>query len=173
MGYEKWWKTLENLMSEFRKSKIAIPTDVMTSLKSAKTMIEIYSADPSCLESLPAIENHLLNVESNLMNMAKEKLGQPSAERWMEKLEEARKEEATKIETKISRFIPRLPREEHWVRVLPSDDVLKEDVERFVDELGLSYKIQKDGYILVHGSEEKIKDFVKRMAEKCRGARKT
>jgi hypothetical protein len=172
MGYEQWWKTLENMVAELRKNHVTIPADVMASLKSAKTMIEIYSADLSYSESLPTIENYLLNVESNLMNMAKEKFGQSFAESWMEKLEEARREEVSETET-VSRFIPGLPRDEHWIRILPSDDVLKEDVERLADELRLSYKMQKDGYILVHGSEEKVKDFVKEMAAKCRGTRKT
>lgn len=170
MGYEKWWKTLETLIAELRKKHVTIPTEIMTSLRSAKTMINIYYADPSHLESIPAIENYLVNVESSLVNMAKEKFGQAFMERWIRKLEDARKEE-TKAEPKTSRFIPGLPRGEHWIRVLPSEELLKENVEKLASELRLSYRMQKDGYILVYGSTEKVKDFVKKMAEKCRGTR--
>jgi len=50
--------------------------------------------------------------------------------------------------------------------------VLGEDVEKLADELGLSCKIQKDGYMLVYGGKEKVKIFVKKMADKCRETRK-
>ncbi len=172
MGYEQWWKTLETLIAELRKKQLAIPEEIMTSLRSAKTMINIYHADPSYLETIPDIENYLLNVESTLINMAREEFGQAYAERWMERLEKARREEEPKTEAAPSRFIPRLPKEEHWIRVLPSDTVLKQDVELLADELGLSCKTQEGGYILIYGSKEKVRDFVKMMAEKCRGTRK-
>ncbi|MDH5448196.1 MAG: DUF2096 domain-containing protein [Candidatus Bathyarchaeota archaeon] len=172
MDYEQWWKTLETLIAEFRKKQLTIPTEVMTSLRSAKTMINVYNADQSYLESIPTIENYLINVESNLINMAKEKFGQAFMERWIKKLEDARKEVKPKAESTTSRFILGLPKGEHWIRVLPSDDVLKENVEKLAGELGLSCKMQKDGYMLVYGSKEKVKGFVKKMAEKCRGTRK-
>jgi hypothetical protein len=172
MGYEQWWKTLENLIAEFRKKQVTIPPEVMTSLRSAKTMINIYNADPSHVESIPMIENYLLDVESRLMNMAKEKFGQDFMESWAKKLEKARKEEKQEAKSTTSRFIPGVPKSEHWIRVLPSEDVLKEDVKKLAEELGISWKIQKDGYILVYGSKEKVKEFVKKMAEKCRGPRK-
>jgi len=169
MGYEKWWKTLETLIAEFRKKQIPIPNDVMTSLRSAKTMISVYKADLSYAESIPAIENYLLNVESSIMNMAKEEFGQTFVERWLKELEKARKEKEPADEATTSRFIPGLPKGEHWVRVLLSEDILKGNIEKLAAELGLSCKMQKDGYMLVYGSKEKVKDFVKKMAEKCRG----
>jgi hypothetical protein len=172
MGYEQWWKTLETLIAEFRKRQIAIPPEVMTSLRSAKTMIKVYNADPSRRESIPDIENYLLNVESNLINIAREKLGQTFMEQWLEKLEKARKEKNKEAKASTSRFIPRLPRDGHWIRVLPSEGILRENVEELAGELGLSCKMQEDGYLLVYGSKEKLRDFVKKMAEKCRGTRK-
>ena len=172
MGYEQLWKTLENLMAELRKKNLTIPTEVMTNLRSAKTMINVYNADPSCLESIPTIENYLINVESNLINIAKEKYSPAFMERWIKKLEKARKEEL-KAGTTTLRFIPGLPKGEHWIRVLPSDGILRENVEKLASELGLSCKMQKDEYMLVYGGKEKVKDFVKKMAEKCRRPRKT
>lgn len=173
MGYEQWWKTLEILITEFRKKQVPIPKEVMASLRSARTMINVYSADPSYLESIPTIENYLLNIESNLISITKEKFGQAFMERWIKKLEKARKKEEPKVETATSRFIPGLPKGEHWIRVLPSDEILEENVAKLADELELSYKMQNDGYILVYGDKKKIKDFVKKMAEKCRKTRKT
>ncbi len=118
------------------------------------------------------IENYLLNVESNLINASKEKFGQKFMEHWIKKLEKARKEEEPEAETTTPRFIPNLPKGEHWIRVLPSDDILRKDVEKLAEEIGLSCRIQKDGYILIYGSENKVKDFVKKMAEKSKRLRK-
>ena len=171
MGYKQWWKTLETLIAEFRKKQVTIPLEIMTSLRSAKTMINVYNADPSYLEPSPTIENYLIDVESNLINMAKEKFGQSCIRHWLKKLEDARKEAEPKAQSTTSRFISGLPKGEHWIRVLPSDNILKEDVEKLAGELGLSCKMQKDGYMLVYGTKEKVKVFVKKMADKCRGPR--
>jgi hypothetical protein len=87
-------------------------------------------------------------------------------------LENARKK-APQAESKATRFVPGLPKEAHWIRILPSEDLLADDVKKLAEGLGLSVKTQKDNYILVYGSKEKVKDFVKKMAEKCRGTRKS
>lgn len=167
MGYEHWWKTLENLVAEFRKEKVAVPAEVMANLRSAKTMINVYGADTSYSESPPIIETYLLNTESTLMNLAREKFGQDFMEYWLKSLETAREAEEPPHDVG-TRFVAGVPRDQHWIRVLPSDAVLKEDVETLAGELELSHEMQKDGYILVYGSKEKVKDFVKKMAEKCR-----
>jgi hypothetical protein len=172
LGYDEWWKTLESLIAEFRKRNVAIPDEAMTSLKSAKTLINVYKADSSRVESIPDIENCLLDVESTLINMVKERLGQDAMERWMEKLEKARKERP-KVEAAAARFIPGLPKDKHWIRVLLSDDILKEDVEKIADALGLSRRVQDDGFLLVYGDKEKVRSFIKKMAEKCRPTRKS
>ncbi len=172
MGYEEWWKTLENLIAEFRKSHVPISDDVMTSLKSAKTLINVYKADLSRSESTPEIESYLLNVESTLINMMKEKYGRDVMERWIERLQKAREEEP-KAELFKTRFVVGLPKDEHWIRVLPSDEILKEDVERLASELQLSCRVQDDGFLLVYGGKENVKRFIKKMAEKCRPTRES
>ena len=162
---------MEGLVAELKKRKIGIPPETMTELRSARTLVEVYRADPSHSESIMAIEGSLLNLESTLMNIGKEKFGEAFAETWLEKLEEARKQKAESKST-AQRFVVGYPKGEHWIRVLPSDEILKEDVERLAEKVGLSSKMQEDGYVLVYGSEERIKDFVKMMAEKCHETRK-
>jgi hypothetical protein len=174
MGYQQWWETLESLIAEFRKRQVPVSADIMTSLRSAKTMISVYRVDTAHSESIPMIEGYLLDVESTLINTAKEEFGPAYAEEWLWKLDKARREgEDAEAETAPSRFIPGVPRGRHWIRVLTSDDLLKEDVERLADGLKLSHEAQKDGYVLVHGDEGKVKEFVKKMAEKCRRTQKT
>ena len=145
----------------------------MNDLRSAKTMIQILKADPTHIENIPRVETYLGNVESHLIFAAQEKFGSEFVERWMKKLEEARR--AVKVEGKVEappRFVPGLPRDKRWVRVQISKDTSQKDIKRIAKENKLSCKMQKNGYMLVYGNRESIKTFVKKMAEKFRGARK-
>ena len=171
MSYEENWKVLADLLTELRKKGEKIPPDVMNDLRSAKTMIQILKANQTHLEGIPRIETYLRNVESFAVLVAQEKLGTEFVERWLRKLEKAKKTEIE--EEKVTpRFVPGLPRDKNWVRVQISEGTLREDVESLVKENKLSCKMQKNGYMLVYGNGESIKSFVKKMAEKFRGTRK-
>lgn len=172
MGYEQWWQTLENLITDLRKRKTPIPATIMSSLRSAKTMINVYKADTKNVDPVLAIENYLLDVESNLINLSEEKFGSSFIDIWLKKLDAARMEKEPETDKPASQFIAGIPRSEHWIRILPSDDLVQEDVERLADELGLQHNLQ-DGYVLIHGEEPKVKEFVKKLAEKCRRTQKS
>jgi hypothetical protein len=172
MGYEQWWKTLESLISEFRRKQIEVPEDVISSLKSAKTMITVYQVDPSCSNLILDIEKQLIAVESTLVTIMRKNLGKTYSENFSRKLEKARIETGHKPATK-QRIFSRLPKDEHWIRILTSNDILGKDVQKIAEELGLSAELQEDSYILIHGEKSKIKEFVKRMAEECRKKRRT
>jgi capsular polysaccharide biosynthesis protein len=45
-------------------------------------------------------------------------------------------------------------------------------MERLANENKLSCKMQRNGYMLVYGTDKSIKSFVKKMAEELRGTRK-
>ena len=172
MSYEENWKVLADLLTELRKKGEKIPTDVMNDLRSAKTMIQILKADPTHIENIPRIETYLRNVESYAILMAQEKLGTGFVERWLRKLEKARKTKIEEKEEVTPRFVPGLPRDKNWVRIQISKDTPREDVESLVKENKLSCKMQRNGYMIVYGNGESIKSFVKKMAEKFRGTRK-
>jgi len=172
MGYEEKWNVLADLLTELRRKGEKIPTDIMNDLRSAKTMIQILKADPTHIENIPRVETYMGSVESYLIFAAQERFGSEFVERWMRKLEEARR---VKVQGKAgapSRFVPGVPRGKRWVRVQISEDTSQEDIERIAKENKLSSKMQKNGYMLVYGNSESIKTFVKKMAEKFRGARK-
>lgn len=171
MGYEEAWKVLADLVTELRRKGETIPPNVMNDLRSAKTMIQILKADPTHVENLPRIEMYMENVESHLVFTVQEKFGSDYAEQWMKKLEKARRtrEEEEKAAT---RFVPGLPRGKHWVRVQISQDMPENDIKRLAKENRLSTKMQKNGYMLVYGDVEKVKLFVKKMAEELRVERK-
>jgi len=173
MDYEEVWKTLADLITEFRKRDETIPPDIMEDLRAAKTMIQVFKADPSHVENVPSIETYLGNVESYLILTGQKRLGSEFVEKWMQRLREARekvpKEGATKA---VSRFVPGLPRGKRWLRVKISKETPKREIERLAEESGLSCKTQRDGYVLVYGGGEELKSFVKRMSDKLRISKK-
>lgn len=163
MGYYSAWQVLENMISDFRKRGINVPEEVMTNLKSAKTMIKILKADPSRGETLQKIEEYLGNVESYLISEGQKAFGDEYVKAWLKRLEEANRKVDEETET---RFVAGLPREEKWVRVKPSAELNLEKLKKSAEELNLSYNIQNDGYLLVYGTDECIKEFVKKIAAK-------
>ncbi len=171
MHYEEVWKVLTDLLTELRKTGETIPAHVMNDLRSAKTMIQILKADSTHTENIPRIEIYLENVEFHLISAAQEKLGSEFVERWMKRLEEARKE-IYEIEEAAPRFVPGIPKRKHWVRVQISEETPQKEIEMLAKENRLSLKRQDDGYVLVYGGDKNIKSFVKKLAEKFRSARK-
>ena len=170
MTYEETWKVLSDLLVELRKRGETIPTDVVEDLRSAKTMIQVLKADPSHIENIPKIETFLGKVESRLALLAQEKFGSGFVDKWMVRLDVARRAMAKEREVP-PRFVSGLPRGEHWVRVKISKDTPREDVEKLAEEKNLSHKMQKNGYMLVSGDSARIKSFVKTMAERFRSTR--
>lgn len=163
MGYSSAWQVLENMIADFRKRGINVPEEVMTNLKSAKTMIKILKADPSRGETLQKIEEYLGNVESYLISEGQKTFGDEYVKEWLKRLEEANR----KIdEEEEIRFVAGLPREGKWIRVKPSAELTLEKLKKSAEELNVSYDMQDDGYLLVYGTDECIKEFIKKIAAK-------
>ena len=172
MGYKENWKVLADLLTELRKKGERIPSHVMNDVRSAKTMIQILKADPTHIENIPRIETYLRNVESYVISRAQEKLGTDFAEKWLRKLEKAKKTKIKEKKETTLKFVSGLPRNKKWVRVQISKDTSRKETERLAKENKLSFKMQRNGYMLVYGNDKSIKSFVKKMAEKLRGTRK-
>jgi hypothetical protein len=170
MNYEEKWKVLADLLTELQKRGEKIPADVINDLRSAKTMIQVLKADPTHTENRSRIDTYLRNVESYAI-FTTEKHGTEIVEEWLKKLEEPKIVKNKEKRKESSRFIPRAPRDKNWVRIQISEDIPREDVKKLVEKSGLSYKTQKNGYMLVYGDGENIKSLVKRLTEQLRGAR--
>jgi len=164
-NYEELWKALASLAGIIQQKGEKIPSNVMKDLKSAKTLISVFRADPSHVEIVSRIEIYLENVEAHLLYVAEDKIGKQFAEHWLEDLAEARRKAIEPKPMIISKFVPGIPRGEHWVRIQITDSVKKDTVERTAKSLGLSSKTQEDGYLLVHGEREKIKELIRKTAE--------
>jgi hypothetical protein len=164
MGYLAAWKVLEEMVVDFRKKGVSIPAEVMNDLKSAKTLINILKADPSYTETSQKIEEYLLKVESHLISEGQRVFGVDYVREWLRRLDEAAGKPFE--EEKVTRFVPGVPREHKWIRIKPLAESPIEKLEALAKESGLSYKVQNDGYLLVYGKGESIKDFIKKMTTK-------
>jgi hypothetical protein len=169
MSYEEKWKILADLLIELQERGEKIPVDIMNDLRSAKTLIQVLKANQTHIESISRIDSYMRSVESYAIFTA-EKLGTVNVEEWLKKIKDTKREEKKEKATG-SRFTPGVPRDKSWMRIKISDDTLPEDVKKLAKKSRLSYRKQKNEYILVYGNEENIKSFVKKMAEQFRGSR--
>jgi hypothetical protein len=171
MGHTATWKVLEEMIADFRKKGMTIPLQIMTDLKSAKTTIRILNVEPSCGESLQKIDQYLMNVESYLVSEGQKKFGFEYVDPWLNRLEKASRETGDE-EEKEARFVLDAPRQQKWIRVIPSLDMPIEKLKAIANKSKLPYKAQKDGSLLVYGEDQSIKDFVKKMASKYKAKAK-
>jgi hypothetical protein len=138
---------------------------MMDDLKSAKTLINVLRADPCREETSQRVETYLLNLESYLVSQAQKKFGSKYVEEWLRRLDEASKKPHEEEEPEAeARFVPGLPREQKWIRVKPTGELTLERIKELATESNLLFNVQSDGYLLVYGEDERIKEFVKKMA---------
>ena len=169
MSYEEKWKILADLLTELQERGEKIPADVINDLRSAKTMIQVLKADPTHTENISRIDTYMRSVESYVI-FAAEKLGTETVEEWLKKLKDTETVKKKEDRAAGSRFSLGAPRDKSWMRIKISDDTPLEDVKNLVKESKLSYKMQKNGYILVYGNGNNIKSFVRMMAKQFRGS---
>jgi hypothetical protein len=165
MGYLAAWKVLEEMITDFRKKGITIPAEIVSSLRHAKTLINVLRADPTRLDTSQKVEQHLLSIESYLVSEGQKKFGKGYVEQWLKRLNEAGSK-VVEEEEKETKFIFGVPREQKWIRVKPSAELPIEGLKALAEELNLSFNLQSDGCLLVYGEDWSIKDFVKKMTAK-------
>lgn len=163
MGYSAVWKILDKMTKDLKKKGAEIPPDVISNLKSAKTLLAVSKAECINGESLQKIVGYLENVEADLVSEAQKRFGDDYADDWLRKIDTASKEKPEEVVEDETRFVPSVPRGQRWIRVQPSKDLSNVKLADLAEELGLSCAIQKDGCMLVYGKEEQLMQFVKRM----------
>ncbi len=167
-SYEPRWKVLSDLLVELRSKGAEIPPEVVRDLRLARSLIEAMKVSPH--ESVVArLDELLFNVEAYLLAEAEATLGPEGAREWSRRLEEAMTTPPTAAREEAEvRFRPGLPRGEHWVRVRISEELPRELLEQLAAEEGVKASLQPDGYILVSGEREKVRSFIRRLAEHAR-----
>jgi hypothetical protein len=166
LGYLAVWKVLEEMITDLKKRGGKVTTEVMRDLKSAKTSIRILQADPSRLEYAQRVEEYLTQVESYLVSEGQKAFGKPYVDRWLEKRDEAGRKTDEKEESREIKFTPGLTRGQKWIRMNPSKELPVKEIEALADELNLTHRIQADGFITILGSNDALKNLVKKIAAK-------
>jgi len=165
MGYSAIWKVLEEMVADFRKRGAVVPAEIMSDLKSAKTLISVLKVDPSRVDTSQKVDEFLLKVESCLISEGQKMFGTGYVEEWLKRLDEASKKISEKEEEE-TKFIPGVPREHKWIRVKPLAELPIEKLKTLAEGSHLSYDVQSDGCLLVYGKDKCIKEFIKNMAKK-------
>lgn len=158
-------------MIELRRKGKAIPTDVFEDLKAAKILISISKVDSSSRDATN-VEYYLGKVESYLLSLAEDGFGKEYAEDYLEKIRKARTADVEERTQSFSSFFQGIPRGEDWIRLKMEDLVDCEKVEEIANNLGLSYRQQREGFLLVHGEGEKIRLLVKKVVEETKKSKK-
>ena len=165
MNYEYLWKALEVLMFELKKKRITVLPELMDDLKSAHTLIKIYSTDSTAIEVATDIERYLEKIEANLIYLARSDLGEEYGDDCLKRVHDARikglREEA-KIPTT---FVTGVPKGAHWIRFKISDLIDDKEVDTLLEKWGLVGSMQDDGYLLIHGKKENVKAFIREVSE--------
>ena len=163
MGYLDAWKVVEEMIVDLRRRGILIPSDTMTELQSAKTLIHVLEADTAQANVTQEIDNCLFNVESYIMSKGQMAFGPEYIEKWFTRLDQVK--EASEVTRKEPKLLPNIPRGAKWIRINPSALSIEES-KKFADELHLSCIVQNEGFLLVHGEDEQLQKLVKKMATK-------
>jgi hypothetical protein len=167
LGYLAVWKVLEEMVISLKRKEVTIPAEVISDLKSARTMIRIFKADPKEGETAQKVERYLGKTESYLVTEAEKRFGQEYANEWLRRIDEAARKAVDEGEYE-TRFIRGVPRRQKWIRLTPSAELPIERLKILAEESDLSYSVQADGGLLVFGKDEILKSFVKKIAARYR-----
>lgn len=166
MEYSAAWKILEEIVIEFRKKGIMIPEQVMTDLRSAKTLIKLMdAADKDKGEVSLRIEQSLTSLEGYLITEAQKNFPPERIDEWLQRLNQPSCDtcSSTIDKEKETSFVSGVPRDQKWMRVKPIATLPIEKLKKLAEDAGLSSKPDKDDHLVVYGKEENIREFVKKM----------
>lgn len=168
MSHEAKSRILEEIVIELRKKSLEIPANILSDLKSARTLMNIRGVDSKGIgETEPQIDQYLATVEAYLITEAEKKFAPEKVEKWITTLDLASCESCVTIVKKKEeiRMIPGIPRDKKWIRVEPIEGWPMEKLEQMVTKAKLNSRRDDDGHLIVFGSDEAIKGFVKRISK--------
>ena len=172
MGHSETWKILEEIIIELRKKGHNTPENVMSDLKSAKTMIRLVdAAEEGRGEIGPKIEQYMASVEAYLITEAQKYFPPKCIDEWLSRLQDSLCDVcAGQIKTEDkeeTRFIAGLPRDQKWLRVTPISSLPAEKLKQLANKTNLTVKPEKDTHLIVYGKAEDIKQFIKKMTKQA------
>jgi len=165
-------KILEEIILELRGKGLQIPANVLTDLKSARTLMKVEKADArGGGETEPKIDQYLGNVEAYVITEAGNQFPTEKVEKWLKELDLASCDSCITIvkEKEEMRMIAGIPRDQKWIRVEPIESLPLEKLEQMATDTKLGFRREKDGRLIVYGSPDCIKSYLRKMTETANG----
>jgi len=148
------------MMIDLKKSGVAIPFRVVENLRVAKSLIEL-----SCMDGRgDAIQNAealLVGVEAYLVAEGQKRFDADMVDGWIRRLERVNTEPPLVVAGAVKQFVVGVPKDQQWIRIEPVDALTVKRVEQLVAHLGLQTKVQSDGKLVVYGSPERLRRFIR------------
>jgi hypothetical protein len=157
------WKLLEDMMLELKKMGVIIPAKTVEDLRSAKSLIKL-SCMPNSGDAIQKAEEYLANVEAFVITQGQKTFGEAEVNLWLKQLEEANIEVCAEVVPIEEKFILGMPRDQTWVRIEPTGDLTAEKIKQLTKEHNLEIKPEQNGKLVVFGSLENLKVFLKKLA---------
>ena len=165
IDYESVCKKLDALMVELLEKGFSVPQHVYGDIKSARSLISMYLSQPQELGAAMEASPFLQSAEMNLLSIAEAGIGKDFADKWQGEIIAAYQEKAAGA-MKPGGFIAGIPKGEYWVRLKAPDITIDEELAGLLVTLKLTSKPQGDGYLLIYGKKENVKDFLKKVRQK-------
>jgi hypothetical protein len=163
VGYASVWKALDEMIADFRRRGTNVTSEIVSTMKTAKSIIEMVRDNAECRENLQKIEQYLNTVQIYLVSEGEKRFGQKYSDEWLSHIDKASRKVPDQEEEK-KRFVPGLPRQQSWIRIAPSAELPLQRLETLAREHGLSYTEQAKSIVLICGTKQNVKDFVKEIA---------
>jgi len=158
------WKLLEDMMLELKVAGISVPAKTIEELRTAKSMLKL-GCMPQGGDAVQKAEELLANVEAYVATEGQRVFGEAKVDEWLRRLEEANLEVCAEPHTsEIGELVTGVPRELKWIRIVATGHLSAEKVGTLAAEYNMQVKAQDDGKLVVCGSAENLKAFVKHMA---------
>ena len=161
-------RLLEEVIIQLRRKGLEIPASVMSDLKSARTLMKIEKTDPRGRgETEPKIDQYLGSVEAYVMTEAGKQFPAEKVEKWLASLDMAACDTCVTVEEEKEemRMIPGIPRDQKWIRVEPIESLPVAMLEQMAADAKLGFRREKDGHLIVYGTDKAVKGFIKRISK--------
>ncbi|MCW4006419.1 MAG: DUF2096 domain-containing protein [Candidatus Bathyarchaeota archaeon] len=160
---------LEDLLVELQHKNVTIPENIINNLRSARSLMNVVEASQNTRGEVPVkIDEYLSSVEAYLVTEAGKTWDGEKIDSWLRKLEVANCDACatTIIEPrKDNRFVTGVPRDQKWVRVEAIAEIPLEKLEQLATENKLQFREENTKQLVVYGSQDDIKQFIKTMTQ--------
>jgi len=166
-NYSAVWKVLEEIVPALKAKGVSIPDHIAKKLRSTRATIAIYDADPTYENTIETIEAYLIDLESELLNLAEKEAGKEYSNDWLEKIGKARVSKPEPVGTKRG-FPAGVPRGDYWIRVEVGDMVTIDELRETATHQGLTMKEESPKLVVIHGEQSAVKHLIREIAERKR-----